>query len=81
MAEHRDLSEFTSAYELLVRCAWCDALLGSKEPLGNRQVTSGICVACLDRLGFGQGGRAAGRRASGQGADTATPGEGARPCP
>ena len=63
MAEHRDLSEFTSAYELLVRCAWCERIKMDDEWVEGAEVQTmrqtrrsperhshGICPDCFAKL-------------------------------
>ena len=44
--------------DMFVKCAWCNTILGFREPLDDNIITHGICPACeiiendkLDRLG------------------------------
>ena len=30
-----------------IRCAWCQTIIGEKEPLSDDSVTDGICDDCL----------------------------------
>lgn len=31
-------------------CAWCQVIMGQKEPLDDKQVTHGICPECQEEL-------------------------------
>ena len=31
------------------KCAYCKKILGEKEPLKDRRITTGICDSCLER--------------------------------
>ena len=35
---------------MIVICAWCDKDLGDKEPLGNNDISHGICKECAKVL-------------------------------
>ena len=63
MADNRDLNEFTSAYELLVRCAWCERIKVDDEWVEVAEVQAmqlrrhapeqhshGICPDCFAKL-------------------------------
>ena len=32
-----------------IRCAWCQTILGEKEPLDDDSVADGICETCLKK--------------------------------
>ena len=63
MAENRDLNEITSAFELLVRCAWCERVKHGDQWVDVAEVQAmrlmrdtserhshGICPDCFAKL-------------------------------
>lgn len=33
---------------MILRCAWCQTIMGEKEPLDDNNFTDGICTNCLE---------------------------------
>ena len=36
--------------EMIIICAWCQRLLGKKEPVEDERITHGICLECQVKL-------------------------------
>ncbi|NOZ64747.1 MAG: hypothetical protein GXO71_07505 [Caldiserica bacterium] len=35
---------------MIIQCAWCKEIVGEKEPLQDKRVTSTICPECFKKL-------------------------------
>ncbi len=35
---------------MIIQCAWCKKIVGEKEPLQDKRVTSTICPECFKKL-------------------------------
>jgi hypothetical protein len=35
---------------MVIRCAWCERILGMKEPVEDERITDGICPECQVKL-------------------------------
>lgn len=35
---------------MILICAWCKAVQGEKEPLGDKRLTHGICTDCAEKI-------------------------------